>query len=197
MRKVKEVLRLRFDLGLRQDQIARSCSIGRATVHRYLERATAAGLSWPLPEDCDDRRLNELLFPSAPHLPASSTAGWRRFRRDPSPTKRSQACDVAVALGRVSRNATGRVRLQPFLRVVPEVAPRSKRRDAAGPSSRRKDVGRLGRPHGAHLLAAAANSIMPSKFPISRSAVSPARPKPFLSAGRVQTFQNSASSGCV
>src|SRR5580658_4460520 len=70
MRKVKEVLRLRFDLGLRQDQIARSCSIGQATVHRYLERATAVGLSWPLPEDCDDRRLNELLFPSRPNGPA-------------------------------------------------------------------------------------------------------------------------------
>jgi transposase len=69
MRKVKEVLRLRFDLGLRQDQIARSCSIGQATVHRYLERATAAGLNWPLPEDCDDRRLNELLFPSRPIRP--------------------------------------------------------------------------------------------------------------------------------
>jgi len=60
MRKVKEVLRLRFDLGLRQDQIARSCSIGQATVHRYLERATAAGLSWPLPADCDDRRLGSV-----------------------------------------------------------------------------------------------------------------------------------------
>jgi len=66
MRKVKEVLRLRFDLGLLQEQIARSCSIGQATVHRYLERATAAGLSWPLPEDYDDLRLNELLFPSRP-----------------------------------------------------------------------------------------------------------------------------------
>ena len=51
MRKVKEVLRLRFGLGLRQNQIARSCSIGQATVHRYLEKAAAAGLSWPLPED--------------------------------------------------------------------------------------------------------------------------------------------------
>ena len=39
MRKIKEVLRLRFDLGLLQNQIARSCSIGQATVHRYLERA--------------------------------------------------------------------------------------------------------------------------------------------------------------
>lgn len=66
MRKIKEVLRLRFGLGLRQDQIAQSCSIGQATVHRYLERATAAGLSWPLPEDCDDRRLEQLLFPARP-----------------------------------------------------------------------------------------------------------------------------------
>src|SRR5258707_10995029 len=66
MRKIKEVLRLRYDLGLLQNEIARSCSIGQASVHRYLERASAAGLSWPLPEDCDDRRLNELLFPAAP-----------------------------------------------------------------------------------------------------------------------------------
>src|SRR5439155_16922557 len=69
MRKIKEVLRLRYDLGLLQNEIARCCSIGQASVHRYLERATAAGLSWPLPEDCDDRRLNELLFPSHPDRP--------------------------------------------------------------------------------------------------------------------------------
>jgi transposase len=66
MRKVREVLRLRFDLGLKQDQIARSCSIAQPTVHRYLERAAAVGLTWPLPEDCDDQRLSELLFPSRP-----------------------------------------------------------------------------------------------------------------------------------
>ena len=65
MRKVKEVLRLRFALGLQQNQIARSCAIGQATVHRYLQKASAAGLTWPLPEDIDDRRLEELLFPAA------------------------------------------------------------------------------------------------------------------------------------
>lgn len=70
-RKIKEVLRLRFGLGLKQEQIARSCSIGQATVHRYLERAAAIGLSWPLPEDCDDRQLNELLFPSRPGRPSA------------------------------------------------------------------------------------------------------------------------------
>ena len=72
MRKVREVLRLRFDLGLKQDQIARSCSIAQPTVHRYLERAAAVGLTWPLPEDYDDQRLNELLFPSRPAQVPSS-----------------------------------------------------------------------------------------------------------------------------
>ena len=71
MRKIKEVLRVRFGLGLGQEQIARSCSIGQATVHRYLERAAAVGLGWPLPDDCDDQRLNELLFPTRPVWPPS------------------------------------------------------------------------------------------------------------------------------
>jgi hypothetical protein len=43
MRKTKEVLRLRFELGLGQRQIARSCGMGLGTVHDYLERAAAAG----------------------------------------------------------------------------------------------------------------------------------------------------------
>jgi hypothetical protein len=66
MRQIGEVPRLRFGHGLQQEQIARSYSIAQAAVHRYLERATAAGLSWPLAEDCDDRQLNELLFPARP-----------------------------------------------------------------------------------------------------------------------------------
>jgi transposase len=62
MRKLKEVLRLRFELGLGHRQIARSCSIGQATVYEYLKRAVAAGVQWPLPEDWDDRKLEEALF---------------------------------------------------------------------------------------------------------------------------------------
>src|SRR5437763_10380140 len=66
MRKIKEVLRLRFGFGLHQNQIGRSCSIGQATVPRYLEKAAAAKVTWPLPDDFDDRRLDELLFPKRP-----------------------------------------------------------------------------------------------------------------------------------
>jgi hypothetical protein len=66
MRKVKEVLRLRFAANLNQVQIARSCSIAQSSVHRYLKRAADVGLQWPLPEEYDDRQLNELLFPLRP-----------------------------------------------------------------------------------------------------------------------------------
>lgn len=39
MRRIKEILRLKYELGLGQRQIARSCSIGQSTVHDYLRRA--------------------------------------------------------------------------------------------------------------------------------------------------------------
>jgi hypothetical protein len=66
MRKLKEVLRLRFELGLGQRQIARSCSIGHGTVYEYLKRAQAAGVGWPLPEGWDDRQLEAVLFGPTP-----------------------------------------------------------------------------------------------------------------------------------
>jgi DNA-binding transcriptional regulator LsrR (DeoR family) len=51
MRKIKEVLRLRFELRLGQRAIARACSISQSTVHEYLNRAAAAGVVWPLGEE--------------------------------------------------------------------------------------------------------------------------------------------------
>ena len=44
MRKIKEVLRLKFAVGLGLRAIARSCSIGLGTVHEYLQRAEACGI---------------------------------------------------------------------------------------------------------------------------------------------------------
>ena len=60
MRKLKEVLRL-HSLGLKQQQIARSCSISQSTVHQYLKVAAAAGVSWSLPAGWDDQQLEEAL----------------------------------------------------------------------------------------------------------------------------------------
>jgi len=65
MRKTQEVLRLHFELKLGQRQIARSCGIGQSTVHDCLKRAVAAGVSWPLPLDWDQERLEQALYGSA------------------------------------------------------------------------------------------------------------------------------------
>lgn len=63
VRKIREILRLKFELGLDNRQIARSCSIPHSSVANYLRRAEAAGLSWPLPADLDDAVLEARLFP--------------------------------------------------------------------------------------------------------------------------------------
>jgi hypothetical protein len=70
MRKIREVLRLKWCKGLSNRKIASSSGIGRPTVSEYLRRATEAGLTWPLPADLDDSCLERLLFPPPPDLPA-------------------------------------------------------------------------------------------------------------------------------
>jgi len=64
MRKIREVLRLRFEHGLSHRAIGRSCGIGLTTAREYIVRAKAAGLSWPLPEEMDDGALERVLFPA-------------------------------------------------------------------------------------------------------------------------------------
>lgn len=66
MRKTKEVLRLKYDLGLDNRQIARSCCVPHSTVANYLSRARAAGIIWPLPADLDEGALERKLFPIPP-----------------------------------------------------------------------------------------------------------------------------------
>jgi transposase len=65
MRRIKDLLRLHYELGRGQREIARCLQIAQSTVHDYLRRAQRAGLSWPLPEGiADDRKLEAALFPA-------------------------------------------------------------------------------------------------------------------------------------
>jgi transposase len=63
MRKVKEVLRLKYDCGLSEREIARSCQVARSTIARYLMKAEAAGISWPEAADQTEAQIDEHLFP--------------------------------------------------------------------------------------------------------------------------------------
>lgn len=65
MRKIREILRLRFECKLTLSQIATSCGIGSSTVSDYLKRFDVSPLSWPLSPKIDDSHLESLLFPSA------------------------------------------------------------------------------------------------------------------------------------
>jgi transposase len=63
MRKIKEVLRLKFERGLSQRQVAKSVGVSRSTVAAYLMRAKAAGLKWPIEQGILDSDVELLLFP--------------------------------------------------------------------------------------------------------------------------------------
>jgi len=79
MRKIKEVLRLHFEAQLSERQIAKICALGKGTVRRFLQRAEAAEVSWPLPPALDEAALEKKLFPPPP----PPSAGPRRNRIAP------------------------------------------------------------------------------------------------------------------
>ena len=62
---IRDILRHHHDLGLPRAEIAVAVSVSAGTVSNVLERAQAAGLSWPLPSDLDDDGLRARLYPPA------------------------------------------------------------------------------------------------------------------------------------
>lgn len=85
MRKITEVLRLKWTCGLSNRAIARSCRISHSTVSEYLVRAEQAGLTWPLPESLDEDGLYRLLFPEKVIVqgnPARPVPDWERVRQE-------------------------------------------------------------------------------------------------------------------
>lgn len=84
MRKVKDVLRLKWASGLSERQIARTCGIARSTVAEYLRRARTAGLTWPLPDDVDEVALEQQLFPPVVSIPADKRPlpDWSEVHRE-------------------------------------------------------------------------------------------------------------------
>jgi transposase len=67
MRKTREILRLVWLCSQSRRDTARTCGVGKSTVDATINRATAAGLSWPLPLDLDDEALERRLYPPVVH----------------------------------------------------------------------------------------------------------------------------------
>lgn len=80
MRKIREVLRLKFEQGRGHREIAASCGIGVATVSEYLRRARDSGVGWAEAQQRSDAELEAQLFPKAQYPAAVERAaidfGW-------------------------------------------------------------------------------------------------------------------------
>lgn len=68
MRKIIEVLRLKFEARLSHESIAAATRLSKGAVNKYLRRAQAAAIAWPLPAQMDEAQLEALLFPHAAPL---------------------------------------------------------------------------------------------------------------------------------
>lgn len=72
MRKIKEVLRLKYVCGLSEREIAQSCQVTRSTVGNSLRRAAAAKVTWQMAEGLNETELQASLFPVL-HSPTTVT----------------------------------------------------------------------------------------------------------------------------
>lgn len=70
VRKLKEILRLKYACGLSNREISQSCGVGRTTVGDYLKRAKAAKVIWPEAADLTEAEIEERLF-STEHVPST------------------------------------------------------------------------------------------------------------------------------
>jgi hypothetical protein len=67
MRKTREILRQKWELGLSHRKVARSLGVGVGTVSEVVTRAVVAGLSgWALVQGLDDGALEGRLYGRAP-----------------------------------------------------------------------------------------------------------------------------------
>jgi len=63
MSKVREILRLKYDVGLSLRDIAASCNCGKSTVDDILKRAQNAHITWPC--ELADKEMLSLIYPPA------------------------------------------------------------------------------------------------------------------------------------
>ena len=84
MRRIRDVLRMKYGNGMSERTIARALSISNGSVNSYLQRCRLAGLGWPLSDDIDDTTLERLLFPPPPTVPAESraTPDWTSVEKE-------------------------------------------------------------------------------------------------------------------
>jgi transposase len=80
MRKIREVMRLKYDRGLSHRQISAASGISRSTVSEYVQRAERTGLTWEVAQGLTDAEVEQRLFRyldrHEPSIRAPVDFGW-------------------------------------------------------------------------------------------------------------------------
>jgi hypothetical protein len=72
MRRVREILRVKFECGASDRAIAVAVGVARSTVQLCVSRLIAAGLTWPLPATLTERGPEAWLDPARPVIATTS-----------------------------------------------------------------------------------------------------------------------------
>lgn len=80
MRKVREVLRLKHELGLSYRAISDATGIGKTAAAEYVHRAAVIGITWPVPEAVGDADLERRLFRAAGSDTARGAIDWPKVQ---------------------------------------------------------------------------------------------------------------------
>jgi len=62
MKKITEILRLKYEAKLSHEKIARACGLSKGAVGKYVNLAKVQGLSWPLPQGMSEAQLEAKIF---------------------------------------------------------------------------------------------------------------------------------------
>ncbi|SMN01915.1 Mobile element protein [uncultured Candidatus Thioglobus sp.] len=87
MRKIKEVLRLRFAAQLSVRKISASTKISVGGIQKLLTKVNNLSLSWPLPEELDGGQLAKMFYPRADTRNSSrfKAPDWATVHRELKP----------------------------------------------------------------------------------------------------------------
>lgn len=84
MRKIREVLRLAYELQLSVRAVSEATGVGKTAVAEYVARAKVIGITWPIPPEIDDAELERRLFvPAAFHDgPTRAVPDWTKVHEE-------------------------------------------------------------------------------------------------------------------
>ena len=110
MRRIREVLRLRAELGSNLSAISAGAKLARSTVRAYLDRATAAGLDAVAADGLSETALEAALYPPSSATDGRTLPDWAEVDQEP---RRHKHDHPQAALDGVQGSGSGRFGVQP------------------------------------------------------------------------------------